>query len=67
VDRRTISAASWLGSLGSFLLERLMQGIWHKANKKERGNYFKLEHYPILSGIQASARWFTHDLTETVV
>jgi hypothetical protein len=36
VDNRTISAANWLGSLGSFLLERLMQPVWHKAEMKEK-------------------------------
>jgi hypothetical protein len=28
---------------------------------------FTFQFLTILSGIQASARWFTHDLTETVV
>jgi hypothetical protein len=31
VDSRTMAAASLLESVGSFLLERLMQPIMHKA------------------------------------
>lgn len=37
VDIRTISAASWLGSVGSFLLERLMQGTMTQDESKMKG------------------------------
>ena len=42
VDRRTISAALWLGSFGSGLLERLMHALWAGLWRNARAGGFKL-------------------------